>query len=233
MRPTAATALAVAGLLGAALSDVAGSSAASAQELQLVGPFREVLADRAPVSGRVLVGIRLGSASGPFQPSDLRLGAQPSDGASLCVRVVTRDGRYYALNGYTVASRSGPGTIPYRTRLLDGYDAADVAVRVVETNDCHDDAEGRLLPTSTSRTPQDRELTVLLNPGRARASARLTADPRDDVTCDPPGEGPRTAFGAVCKLPVPDGAEAATLTVTLRGATGPARPLPYVVALGR
>lgn len=58
--------------------------------------------DIAQVSGPPLVGLRLGTVGGKFDPDSLIVVRPEDPGATICLRATTQDGRYAASNRYRI-----------------------------------------------------------------------------------------------------------------------------------
>jgi hypothetical protein len=207
-----------------------------AQELSLATkPLAEVFSDRAKVTGGVIVGLSTAATRVTFDPGALFIASGIEAGDQVCIRVTTRDGRYWSLNAYGPAKSSA--VLPrfeYPTgfaRDLASYRAEDIAIRAVRTTDCHEDAEGALLPVAFDRAGAATELVVLVNAGRSHARAKLGED-GTWTECETP-EGQRVAYTARCRLALGGRFHATSLHIALRGLTGGVRQLdPYPVALG-
>ncbi len=174
-----------------------------------LGQLNETFTGVPKTSGRMLVGLSIGPVEGNFAPENLRLlSASRDTGANLCVRVTTRDARYWALNEYDTSAghQANPRLAfetGYRKDLVD-YDIESVAVRAVESDDCTDTADGPLRPAIFDKPAVEPTLVALINAERGRLTAELlTPGKPARAECKTPAEGALTAFNKVCRFNLP------------------------------
>ncbi|MGO7000461.1 hypothetical protein [Rhizobium leguminosarum] len=160
----------------------------------------------AAVSGGVVVGLRIGEATGKLVVDNVQVvGASQS---TVCVRAVTRDGRFSSNNKYVVqgASRAArlrllPITTHY-SKILSDYDSSDYALKVFAAagNDClPKDALNlpQIVPDASSRDV----LTLLINSSSRRVSLEdVPGAPA--ARCNPISAGARIAFDHECRLDI-------------------------------
>ncbi|MFN3890355.1 MAG: hypothetical protein ACK4MV_08155 [Beijerinckiaceae bacterium] len=204
------------GLMSVALL-LSGDGAKAQAMLKLAGPeaFRETYlaqiapqsANRAALVGVALVGIHTGPESQPFDPSRLEVLLPPKPaGRSLCVRIISRDGRYSAQGRYILA---GPANARARLefttqfeKVLRGYAGADIAVHAFSADTCSNPEKTEHIIFSSS---QSNEFLVLkLRGGDARVRAQLGRAGKpvsSPVLCDQ-ADGVRVGFTSYCQLPV-------------------------------
>lgn len=165
--------------------------------------FRESFDAQVPVSGGAIVGICLGSVDGNVDIKNIML---PSfSGESVCVRVVTQDGRFSANNIYKKNGpmnskefvRLTPVSIKY-ANILSSYKMTSFAINAFISDD------GVYVPEHTIHLPQiqpDSELvktlTVLVNSG-GRFSQMALENDGTGFLCQNVAEGARIAYDTVC-----------------------------------
>lgn len=202
--------------------------------LKLASKFTENFTTSPKVSGEMLVGLHLGDTAGAYDAAALQvaLPTMPADTRAACVRVITRDARYWAANVYDV-SGARPGFVQvdnptsFRDRLA-GYPAVDVAVRAT-LGDCDVSGQELFMPVLVRGSPSPNRLTLALNTGTRRTSVKLTRNGQDlplASVCEPPPTGSKVAFTMVCGLELPAGMQAGQYglvvsTVGLTGVQGP------------
>lgn len=241
-------ALAVAAAVGS------GTVAAQSPSLELVAAngFNEVMTERPKVSGQEVVGLVLGPRDG-FLNLDRVLAVLPGNERSdtrpveLCVRITTRDARYYSLNAYrSPFARPQPAILQLQHRsqfkvALERYMAEDVAVKVMVKKpapgisdrtppgeDCDEESGDRLLAAAFGRTTP-ATLTVYLNVPSQGATLRLeSGQPSSDLAateCVPIASGVNFAFTMRCELILSKSVAAGSYMITyqLRGLTSISR----------
>ncbi|MYZ47141.1 hypothetical protein [Propylenella binzhouense] len=216
---------------------VLASGGASAEEavVPLAAPdagFVERLGG-AKISAQFVVGARLGHHAKPFAPEQVAayLGDR-SIGDSLCARVTTRDGRYWALNRYDASRVSaGSARLAFPSHHLDAlraYEGEDVLVRASLVKDCEAGEPGVLLPARGDASPEGpRTLFVYLNVGDMRARAKLSGTDGAALAataCEPTRDGIAVSYTRICaiELPAAIGPGLYTLALERRGLVGKA-----------
>ncbi len=181
---------------------------AFAQEVAVATPgenFRESYDESAAVSGGVVVGLRLGDTSGKLDPENVRFAMTQK--TLVCVRALTRDGRYSANNEYTITStqtaksvRISPVTRKHRA-ALSGYDGRDYALKVFEAkgSDCIPDGALHFPQLGTGANAD--VLTIMINASSRRVTLEAPAGAAD-VVCGAPAGGARIAFDQECRVNV-------------------------------
>ena len=196
------------------------AAAQSAGVLKLSAPedFREAYLDTPPIAGKsrglvvgaTIVGLRIDGPAARFDPQGIRVALGPSvSGASqICVRVISRDGRYSARARYAVAA--GVGAEPVlETRTgyaneLSGYKSTDMAIAVRSANSCDDVKSATIYAVDMGAGPA-KQLVVQLNAGEARTRAVIAKDKTqvtDAVLCQPLEFG--VGFSHECRLELPE-----------------------------
>lgn len=187
---------------------VTGAAAAQPRETAVLsGAFKEEVKEEAPVSGRALLGlsaIPMTWAGSPYLAIHVK--ASTAD-QPVCLTIVSRDGRYFARNEYTV--RAGPQDglvqLPVGTRHPDLFKKApaDGLAALVENGSC-ETRQPAFRIAQTSPTADGRSVVMLVNTGRADATL-LTGAPGAEsrFKCDPISDGKRTTFDAQCRATLP------------------------------
>lgn len=185
-----------------------GSTFALGQEVATAEPetaedFKETFDQSAPVSGGIVVGLRLGDAVGKLDPGDVRFVSTQQ--TLVCVRALTRDGRFFSNNKYAVTNqqtaasvRLQPVTREHKSELA-GYNGSDYALKVFEARgvDC--------LPTDALHLPQMTSgpnldtLTIMINASSRKVSLEAPVGARD-IRCGYPPGGARIAFDQECSV---------------------------------
>jgi hypothetical protein len=215
------------GRLAAFLLAVSWAGATAAAEPVIVdatppATFIESFDQSAKVSGAPLVGLRLGSAT--LLRDNTALLGPPDATGKLCVRVTTKDGRYYADNTYVVEAaplesliRLRPLSVKYPD-ILRGYASDQVAIRAFVSA-----AEGCLpaqavnLPVLDGPRTAAADLLVYANGKSQPARVALLDGDRSlaDAACTTAPDGANIAYDLVCALPTA-GIPAGTLTLQLQ-----------------
>lgn len=191
------------------------------------GEFREEMPEAPRASGQRLLGIQLGDASGLFDPSAFRiaLGARPID-QPLCVKVTTRDGRYWSLNQFTTAGvGAGIPALDFKTGLgerLAKYPMSEFAVRASAQAGCDEDEIGTLVPAVLSNG-ENSTLTLMVNGGNPLSvGARLSHNdkPFSETRCERPTSGASVGFNFICRLSANGLQGAAEVTLFLKDMSG-------------
>lgn len=207
--------------------------------LSASGQFIEEMPDNPRVSGQRLAGVHLAhgeAQAGRFDPAQFRLALGDGvGGAPVCVRITTRDGRYWSLNAFATAGTAARyPRIDFRTALRDrlsNYDLSDFAVRATAQEECRDDGVETILPAMLTEGPADR-LVFLINAGNPLSvGARYDAPPAVPMTCRRPGAGVTTGYNFICELPLEDRHGPATVTIAVKDRNGLVLPESYTVQL--
>ena len=184
------------------------------QTLSLADPnsFQEILLDQPPTSrgiivGASIVGIRLDGPARKYDPQDVRVvlgGEQPND--LLCVRFLSRDGRYSAQGRYKLgqATPADP-VLEVKTafeKQLAGYRTSDIAILAQSAKACDATKNSNLFAVDLGASDSG-DLIVQLNAGDARVRAQIgqnNAAVSDPVVCIPPAGEVHTGFTQECRL---------------------------------
>jgi hypothetical protein len=158
---------------------------------------------------RGLVGIHLGTSSGPFEISRLQVHLPPDQKArNYCVRIATVDGRYWSRNAYRRSSdKDALGYIETRSKigslLARAYTSSDVVVRVVESASCNDDLNGAVVPVVLPGSLRTESLFVYVNaPGDLVAARVLDMKDRAIATGNCRADDTAIMYTESCEIPV-------------------------------
>ena len=174
--------------------------------------FREVMLDKSPTTrgilvGASIVGIRLDGPPRRFDPKDVRVALGNAVASEmLCVKFISRDGRYSALGRYKLTTSTPPDPVlevksAYEKQLA-GYKTTDMAILAQTAKSCDASKNANLFAVDLG-TSQTGEIIVQLNAGDARVRAQLgqnSAAVSDSVVCAPLAEDVRTGFTQDCRL---------------------------------
>ena len=165
---------------------------------------------RAATVGAALVGARIEGAPRSFLaalPEVALGGADRRD--LLCVRFLSRDGRYAAQARYRIAATTDPkAAIDYKTDYrteLSAYAASDMAVIARVGKSCESAKDLSVVPIFFGAA-EAKEVVLQISAGDARVRAQLGLNNQplgDPVLCTPPTRGPAIGFTAECRLPIP------------------------------
>ncbi|MBV9078605.1 MAG: hypothetical protein JO048_14125 [Methylobacteriaceae bacterium] len=193
------------------------------------------IATRGALVGASIVGLRLASGSLPFDPTRLRLARVPDGAQPICLKIISRDGRYFARARYKPAGTAeAPFEYPSHVRdRLGTYREADMAVAA--TNCADGKGQDFLAARYDADGPGFSELVVQVRAGDARIRAQLGADNQPlgpAVICQPVRDGPSVGFSLECTLPLPaDRAGKVQLSVGETGSSGEIAVKTYSVVL--
>lgn len=208
-----------AGVLSVVTASAAGSPARGQDALPLVSPsaFREILAS-GPVSGtrskhRIvdpLVGLRSGTPDGGFDAHVLRvaIGATPPAGV-LCMKVLSRDGRYSASAQYRTSAATAPvprveAPTAYGDQLK-AFRSTDMAVQLFMAPGC-DSAKATALYAAVIGPPNFGDhVIVQVNAPASRVRAQFARGGQrlgESALCKAIDSGPRVGFTAECRLSI-------------------------------
>ena len=172
--------------------------------------FRENFDEAVPVTGNIVVGLRMGNGSGKVSVEDTFLA--PPAAMNVCVRAVTKDGRFSASNVYRLASPEHisraaaagkahllPVTRNYKENLSN-YSMDDLAVSAfAEGKDGCIPGVNPYLPQIVASSPGSAALTILVNSG-GRTSHLIHNSSKTTVSCNPLPGGARIAYNQKCVI---------------------------------
>lgn len=173
----------------------------------LSGAFKEEVKEEAPVSGRALLGLSAVPVTWSGSPYlAVYVKASVAD-QPVCLTIVSRDGRYFARNEYTVRAGSQDGLVqlPVGTRHPELFKKApaDGLAALVENGTCETRQPAFRIARATP-TGDGRSVVMFVNSGRADATL-LAGPPGAELRfkCDPISDGKRTTFDAQCRATLP------------------------------
>lgn len=164
--------------------------------------------------GASIVGVRLDGPVAPFDPANIRVrlgGAAAAPGEKLCLKVISRDGRYFARAQYGAAAAGNPAPrVEFKTAyqsVLAGYSNRDIAAAAFRNKDCN--AQSGLQFVVSEFTPGPATaLLVQVRAGEARVRAQLAQGSTpvgDPVLCTGYESGTTVGFGLQCAIKLPTG----------------------------
>lgn len=171
-------------------------------------PFLEQLTEAARISGAVFAGIQVQKSNG--SSIDLRA-HMPGDwrGREICVRVVSADGLYEAVNTYRVSDDFRGATygdetveIPFDTQYKDLLSRApeDSLAIKISLGSC-DSGQSTDTTVAFWNDRDSRRISLLVNSFRAsKVFVYLGDDPQPPTVCQPVKVSARTAYDTICKL---------------------------------
>lgn len=171
-------------------------------------PFNERYMDNVPVSGMVLlgvgpIGVRSKDAFAIYLPPNTKAD-------SVCVQMLTRDGRYWSKNEYVLSSEQTQGGYVqldyqgnYKGTILQ-QDEKDLAA-LAYLGSCQSPVDYKNILVAgvvTNNPSQADRYLALINSGRSDVSIRVkTQDGRSTIVrCNRIEEGKRTGFDTSCEL---------------------------------
>ncbi|MCJ2025145.1 hypothetical protein [Methylobacterium sp. J-067] len=160
--------------------------------------------------GATLVGARIEGVPQQFLATRPEVALGGTDRRDiLCVRVLSRDGRYAAQARYRIVAATDPkAAIDYRTDYrteLSAYASSDMAVIARVGRSCESAKDLSIVPVSFGGSG-GKEVVLQVSAGDARVRAQfgLNNQPLGEaVLCAPPARGPAIGFTAECRLPIP------------------------------
>lgn len=183
------------------------SSTTVAEIVADTGSFNESYDNAVPVSGSVIVGVQLGESDGNVLVKDTQIVF--SNPVDVCVRVVTRDGRFSANNIYRVTTpladaksvRLSPITLNY-AQVLSNYKKDDTAISAFAARDgsCQP-SEAAYLPQLVNPQQPGKNLTILINSAN-RHCLLLLKNKQTQFRCQPISQGSKIAYDKKCQVAV-------------------------------
>jgi hypothetical protein len=188
------------------------------QVLSLTDPkgFYETYLDTPPLSiprsryvGPIIVGIRMGGEVKQFQPGSVRvlLGSQYKDFKEVCIRILSRDGRYFARGLYRVDVGSGPTPqFEFHTsfqKQLSEYATNDMAIYAVDGVQCNEASAKYYFSIAHNAIGTSQRVTIQVRAGDARVHAQFGVDNApigSAVLCEKVVMGPTVGFTHECVL---------------------------------
>lgn len=205
--------------------------------------FTERFAGNTQVSGQFLSGLAYVTSLDKLDLSQLRLSySRPSDAtpATVCVRITSDDGRYWASNLYRAkGSFNSAPAVPIPTSYeeqLKAYDASSLLVLATFSDDCNEASGKTYVPGLLGEKKTGSELVAYVNVSQSRVSATLSdadGNTLQKVTCKKPDGGAKVTFSHLCRIPTNEISRQGdyNLAIGVRGLTGKATEQEYAVHL--
>ena len=210
-------------------------------ELANAPGFTERYAGNTQVNGQFLSGLSYvsGRPTGAFK--DLKLAFVRRDDAApqtLCVRLTSDDGRYWAANMYRATGLfSVPPRVPIPTKYrdqLDLYGANSLLMLATVANDCGETAQKIYVPGIIGESNEEQLLLAHVNVSQSKVLARLEAEDKSILqsgSCKKPIGGPRVTYSHICQVAIPTEARGkhVKLVIGVKGLTGQATEQRYAI----
>lgn len=172
--------------------------------------------DRGATVGAIIVGVRLDGPAAPFDPASLRvrLGDAPAPSErALCLKVISRDGHYFARGRYNADNGTEPTPrVEYRTAygaVLANYSNRDIALYAYKSAYCdrqtkvEDQTKAEFFAAQLTPAVSANKLVVQLRAGEARLHAQLFRDEApvsQRVLCNRIQTGPTVGYSVECAI---------------------------------
>jgi len=168
-------------------------------------PLQESYMDEAPVSGRVIAGVTLTGYTSAALLS--LLPPVSAAGSSVCVQVMTRDGRYWSKNTFQLpaSTSAAPVALEYPTEhqdFLKQQQSGDLAV-LGSVRGCDETDAGTVFLSSTGDTKgAEPVISLFINSARSDTYLSVTndANKRRPARCQAIEEGRRTGYDTICRI---------------------------------
>ncbi|MDE2363259.1 MAG: hypothetical protein KGM42_11325 [Hyphomicrobiales bacterium] len=217
-------------------------------KLQDANAFVESYLDQPPnasrgiIVGATIVGVRLEGPDMPFNPGAVRvrLGARPAGAKdALCLRVISRDGRYAARAQYSDEAPVPAPVVEFRTayqQVLAAYSNRDVAAQAFRAPNCTGAGVAQFVASQLTPTLSGSALVIQIRAGEARVRAQLAqgANPVGDaVLCERYASGPTVGYTAQCEIKLPSGVKSGEYQIIIgeTSSSGDIRTKSYPLAL--
>lgn len=217
---------------GAAILPALAQSPATVLKLEDPGGFVEAYleqppqsANRGAVVGATIVGVRLDGPDAPFDPANVRVrlgAAAAASNGKLCLKVISRDGRYFARGQYPASAGSDPAPIvEFKTAykaILAGYSNRDVAASAFRSANCNTQSDQQLVASQLTPTAAPNSLVVQIRAGEARVRAQLaqgTTAIGEPVLCNRFNSGSTVGYTGECALKLPAGLKSGLFQINI------------------
>ena len=177
--------------------------------------FEETYLDAPPPSSRgallgvSIVGVRLDGPAREFNPNAVRAMLGDGDNARpfLCVRFISRDGRYSARARYKLAAGTDPTPLlEIRTEYgqqLSGYSFSDIAIVASSAKTCENPKDGSFFAVAPGAAVNSQLVVLISGDARVQAQLRQSNKPIvPPVVCSPVA-GVRIGFTQECRFDLP------------------------------
>ncbi|PVV11068.1 MAG: hypothetical protein B6D77_07385 [gamma proteobacterium symbiont of Ctena orbiculata] len=168
-------------------------------------PFQESYLEEAPVSGRVIAGVTLAG----YGSSALLSLLPPASaiGSSVCVQVMTRDGRYWSKNTFQLPGSidTTPVALEYPSEhqeYLKHQNSGDITMLGSARNCSETDTSTVFLSSTGVDKGEEPVVSVYVNSSRSDTylSVKNDVNKRRPVRCQTIQEGRRTGYDTICKI---------------------------------
>lgn len=168
-------------------------------------PLKESYRDEAPVSGRVIAGVTI---TGVVAAGLAVVPPASANGASICVHIMSRDGRYWSENTFELPTAVGgatPVVLDYPTKhreFLKQQKGNDLAVLGSAGECANTDLNTVFLSSTGSGTDEEASVNIFVNSSRADTFVAIgnVETKRRPARCQEIQEGRRTGFDTICKI---------------------------------
>ncbi|WP_455273069.1 hypothetical protein [Rhizobium herbae] len=203
----------------------------NAGELELAEApgFQEHFSGNSKVSGQFLSGLAFNSTESKLDLNTFKLSYSGPDGSpTVCVRLTSEDGRYWAANLYRAKGDiTAPPTVPVKTSYeeqLGTYGPAALLVLATFAENCQNTSGGLYVPGIFGTRSESASLMAYVNVSQSRVQATLEAKNGTKtaaVTCKKPAGGAKVTYSHICQIPA-DALAAGRyrLKISVKGLTG-------------
>jgi hypothetical protein len=195
---------------------------------------------RGATVGAAIIGIRLADESSSFNPEEIRAQLGRERPEQLCLKIISRDGRYFARARYRTEGVSAEAPrLAFQSsygQKLESYGSSDIAVSLMAASKVCDERGNRaFVATALGPKSSRQRLLVQLRAGDARVRAQLGKDNvalGSPVLCEKT-PAPAIAFTHQCALDLPAPLAPSTyqLSIGETGARGEINVKTYAVVL--
>jgi hypothetical protein len=161
--------------------------------------------------GPIIVGISADNGRKPFRPQNARvlIGERHDSLKEVCIRVLSRDGRYFAQNLYRIESDSGPSPLfefhsNYIAQLSE-YTTNDIAILALNDSLCKESLIVNHYVIAHNQADMPKTIIVQVRAGDARLHAQLGIDGTASgpaILCANIINGPTIGFTHECAIPI-------------------------------
>ena len=168
--------------------------------------MNEMLNGSPEIRGALVMGLQVHRDLTEGADPDVRIAVPETwDAGEICVRVMSSDGLYEAINAHRVpdSAKGGVGRVEYTTKFQDilaGKRQGDLGIRVTEMAcGAEGEDETRLTPAYWNSQADEAELSLLLNTMRAQKTyVYVGGTSGRRILCDDTGRPSRFAFDTIC-----------------------------------
>jgi len=205
--------------------------------------FTERYAGNTQVNGQFLSGLAIAGGASTHAFTDLKLALTGLSSsyvmpATVCVRVTTDDGRYWAANMYRATERfASPPKVPVPTRYaeqLNIYGSDNLLLLATLADNCNEASGKVYVPAIIGTAGKPAALLAYVNISQGRVLADLRGDNEkvlEKGSCKKPADGPRVTYSHICQISLSDSTRGQTLQLVIgvKGLTGQTAEQRYAV----